>query len=42
MDDIEDLSPADIADRLDKDPEKQRNREEMSDPDNREDGADGT
>ena len=38
---IEDLSRADIADRIDKDPEEQKNREEMSDAANREDGADG-
>jgi hypothetical protein len=42
VENIEGLSPADMADRIDKDPEKQKNREEMSDPANREDGADGT
>ena len=42
VENIEDLSPADMADRIEKDPEKQKNREEMSDPANREDGADGT
>lgn len=41
VEDLEDLSKADIADRIEKDPEEQRNREEMSDPDNREDGASG-
>lgn len=41
IENIEDLSRADIADRIDKDPEEQKNREEISDPANREDGADG-
>lgn len=38
---LEDIAESDVADRLEKDPESQRNREEMSDPANREDGADG-
>ena len=42
IENIEDLSRADIADRIDKDPEEQKNREEMSDPANREDGAAGS
>ena len=37
---IEGLDAADVARRVEKDPQEQRNREEMTDPDNREDGAD--
>jgi hypothetical protein len=36
---VEDLNPADVSDRLDKDPDEQENREEAPGPDDRPTGA---
>ena len=38
---IEDLEQTDVRGRLDKDPDEQRNREDMTDPDNRDVGSSG-